>query len=140
PTSGLVAWWRGEGNANDSSGNGHNGTLLNNVGFDTGKFGQAFSFAGNPNTVFVPDSPGFTLTNSLSVGAWIYPKADSWVVLQRGGGTGGGTAYSFQLDDAGHFQFYIKDALGNLDSISASISYNQWKQVTATLDGATGDL
>src|SRR2546427_13131922 len=89
PTNGLVAWWRGEGNANDSSGNGHNGTLLNGVGFDIGKFGQAFSFAGNPNTVFVPDSPDFKLTNSLTVSAWIYPKANSWVVLQRNGTTGG---------------------------------------------------
>src|SRR5712671_1002519 len=79
PTNGLVAWWRGEGNANDNSGNGHNGNLMHAVGFSTGEFGQAFSFLGNPNTVFVPDSNDFNLTNSLSMAAWVYVKADSWV-------------------------------------------------------------
>jgi hypothetical protein len=28
PTSGLVGWWPFTGNANDSSGNGNNGTVL----------------------------------------------------------------------------------------------------------------
>src|SRR6266478_8394092 len=70
PTAALVGWWRAEGNGNDSSGNGHNGTL-NGGGYDMGRFGQAFSFAGNGNTLFIPDSPDFNLTNSFSIGAWI---------------------------------------------------------------------
>src|SRR5437016_3262555 len=28
PPAGLIGWWRAEGNGNDSSGHGHNGTLL----------------------------------------------------------------------------------------------------------------
>src|SRR5258706_12303715 len=56
PTNGLVAWWRAEGNGNDSSGNGHNGTLLDGGGFDLGTFGQAFSFLGHPNRRALPAS------------------------------------------------------------------------------------
>lgn len=137
PGTGLVAWWRAENNANDSSGNSHHGALVSVVNFDTGKFGRAFSIAGNGNRVLVPDSPDFKLTNSLSISAWVYPKANSWVILQR---TGGQTAaYSFQLDDAGHFAFTITGSSGQ-DTLSAPIAFNQWVQLSATLDGATGDM
>src|SRR6185295_16249734 len=136
PATGLVGWWRAEGNGNDSSGNGHNGTLTGG-GYDTGKFGQAFSFAGNANTLFVPDSNDFNLTNSLSVGAWIYAKADSWHVLERA--QSGSVPYSFGLDAAGHFWFVINSQTGQAE-LRVPIAYNQWKQVTATLDGATGEM
>src|SRR2546425_5630514 len=70
PTAGLVAWWRGNGDATDSSGNGHNGAMLNGMGFTSGVFGQAF--AGNSNQrMFVPDDPAFRLTNSLTIAAWV---------------------------------------------------------------------
>jgi hypothetical protein len=32
PISGLVSWWRGDGNANDSA-DGNNGTALNGAGY-----------------------------------------------------------------------------------------------------------
>src|SRR5262245_34179681 len=73
PTAGLIAWWRGEGNADDSSGNGHSGTLLSRAGFENGRFGQAFSFGGNLNRILVPDANDFKLTNSLSISAWVFP-------------------------------------------------------------------
>ncbi|MBI3194004.1 MAG: putative Ig domain-containing protein, partial [Ignavibacteriae bacterium] len=43
--SGLITWWKGENNANDSQ-DGNNGTLQNGTTFATGKVGQAFSFDG----------------------------------------------------------------------------------------------
>lgn len=43
--SGLVAWWSGDGNANDSIG-GNNGALMNGASFTAGEVGQAFSFDG----------------------------------------------------------------------------------------------
>src|SRR6267142_622622 len=135
PTSGLVAWWRGEGNANDSSGNGHNGSLLNGVAFDTGRFGQAFSFLGNLNRIFVPDANDFKLTNSLSISAWVFPKADSWIAIYRGGRSL--TAYALEMDDTGNFVFFISGPSGD-DQLSVPIAYNQWKQVTGTLDSSTG--
>ena len=38
-TPSLVGWWRFEGNANDSSGNGNNGTIYG-ASLDTGKLGK----------------------------------------------------------------------------------------------------
>src|SRR5438105_3251078 len=68
PASGLVAWWRGEGNANDSA-DSHHGTLVGGMGFTTGMYGQAFQGGPNNRKVMVPDSPAFELTSSLSIGA-----------------------------------------------------------------------
>ena len=42
--SGLIAWWKAEGNAVDSIG-GYNGTLQPGVTFTEGKVNQAFSFS-----------------------------------------------------------------------------------------------
>src|SRR5207244_4185334 len=65
PSSGLVGWWRGEGNASDSA-DSHYGTLEGGMGFSSGVIGQAFS-AGSNQRAFVPDSAAFELT-SLSIG------------------------------------------------------------------------
>ena len=65
PPPGLVAWWPGEGNANDIAGN-NNGTPYNGVGFASGEVGEAFMFNGTNSYVEVPDSPALRLTNQLT--------------------------------------------------------------------------
>lgn len=140
PTNGLVGWWRGETNGLDSSVKGHHGNLLSGVGFDDGKFGKAFSFAGNVNRVYVPDTQDLMLTNSLSIAAWIYPKANCWHVMERAGSAGGSYTYSFGLDNAGKLMFLIHDFAGPSQVITAPISLNQWSHVACSLEGATGDM
>ena len=69
--SGIVAWWRGEGNANDSIG-ANNGTLVGGAGFAPGEAGQAFSFDGTSSYVSIPDSPSVdVLSDRITVEAWI---------------------------------------------------------------------
>ena len=41
PPSGIVSWWQGEGNANDSWGT-NNGVLQGGLGFTAGEVGLAF--------------------------------------------------------------------------------------------------
>ena len=69
PPAGLVAWWPGEGNANDIVG-GNNGTLMNGATFAPGVVGQAFSFDGD-GYVDAGNDPTFDLTNALTLVAWI---------------------------------------------------------------------
>ena len=100
PTEGLVGWWRGEGNGYDSANN-QNGLLLA-VRFEPGLVGQAFSFAGNPNRVFIPDGPNFHITNSVSIAAWVHPKVNGWNILERtclGSKYG---SYTLRMDNAGN--------------------------------------
>jgi hypothetical protein len=54
PTNGLVGWWPFNGNANDESGNGNNGTV-NGATLTTDRFGnanEAYIFGGN--NILVP--------------------------------------------------------------------------------------
>ena len=56
PLAGLVAAWRGEGNANEVLGE-HDGTPGAGVSYTTGKYGQGFSFDGTSNGYLDVSSP-----------------------------------------------------------------------------------
>ncbi|MBI3415922.1 MAG: immunoglobulin domain-containing protein, partial [Verrucomicrobia bacterium] len=51
--TGLIAWWPGDGNANDLAGTNH-GTLRNGAGFAPGIVGQAFALDGVDDFVSIP--------------------------------------------------------------------------------------
>jgi hypothetical protein len=78
PTYGLSAWFPFTGNANDSSGHGHNGTPYFTTNA-TGRYGvpnTAFYFNGTSSYIYVP--PGITggdnstdITSSLTISAWV---------------------------------------------------------------------
>ena len=82
---GIAGWWRGEGNASDSSdpeNDNNNGTLVGQFNFPAGEVGQAFGFDnfGNPyefaatnNYVQVPASA------SLNVGAGGGFTIEGWI-------------------------------------------------------------
>ncbi|MDP6345734.1 MAG: hypothetical protein QF491_19510, partial [Alphaproteobacteria bacterium] len=69
-TSGLVAYWSGDDNADDGSGNGHHGSLVGGAGYGAGQFGQAFEFTGGGQSVTVPDSNDFHFAGNFTVNLW----------------------------------------------------------------------
>jgi hypothetical protein len=102
--SGLVSWWRAEGDASDEV-NGNSGTLFNGATFAPGEVGQAFAFNGGDNYVEVPDSPVLRLTNELTIEFWVkrlqvdppsFPAVD-YVVEKGGDWTGGVQNYAVAL-------------------------------------------
>ncbi len=68
PPSGRVSWWRGEGDAADSTGTSA-GTLVGGTSFDLGQMGQAFRFDGVNDRVEIPNFGSFT---RVTVQAWVY--------------------------------------------------------------------
>lgn len=63
PTDSLIGWWPFNGNANDESGNGNNGTV-NGAIITIDRFGNAnksFSFNNANNWIEIPNSPNITL-------------------------------------------------------------------------------
>jgi len=73
PTNGLVAYYPFSGNADDSSGNGNNGTV-NGASLATDRFGKANSayfFNGTSNYIEVPNSNSLYLKNHFTLSAWI---------------------------------------------------------------------
>lgn len=68
--SGLVAWWPGNGNANDIIA-GQNGTLQNGATFAAGISGQAFGLDGSSSHVEVPDSSAWSFgANPFTIALW----------------------------------------------------------------------
>jgi hypothetical protein len=71
---GLISWWGGNGNANDIIG-AYKGTLVNGTSFASGKVGQAFSFDGVDDHVFVPNTLSIDGGAEATYMAWVYPAA-----------------------------------------------------------------
>jgi hypothetical protein len=72
PTNGLVGWWPFNGNANDESGNGNNGTV-NGATLTNDRFGQtnkAYDFNGTNNKITIPHSNSLQLNNGATFSLW----------------------------------------------------------------------
>jgi hypothetical protein len=88
--SGIVAWWRGEGNGLDSIGT-NNATVLAGIAYAPAEVGQGFSLAGQTNGILAPDAPrlNFGSNQDLSIEAWIQPQAspgnfhDSMAIIDK---------------------------------------------------------
>ncbi|MBI4647080.1 MAG: hypothetical protein HY738_10945 [Bacteroidia bacterium] len=75
--SGLVAKYYFNGNADDESGNGNNGTV-NGATLSTDRFGNinsTYSFDGIDDYIVVPHSSSLDLTTAITRCAWIRPTA-----------------------------------------------------------------
>src|SRR5438034_428938 len=70
PPSGMVAWWPGDGNADDIQGS-NNGSLQNGATFVAGKVLQAFSLDGVDDFVAVPHNDSLNPTGPFSVDLWV---------------------------------------------------------------------
>lgn len=136
--SGLIAWWRADGNALDAVG-AHHGMALYGIKFGPGKVGRAFDFDGaSKNRISVPDSPQFNLTQALTIEGWIYPRQYTGMVLFRGDTRPGFDPYYLQLMD-GHIVFSFDTPQNQRVSLAAPIQLNQWQHVAATL-GRQGNM
>lgn len=86
---GLVGWWRFNGNANDSSGNGKNGTVTAATP-TTGQNGQpnnAYDF--NGSTAYISMPSGFSdFGNGITISVWMNPDTTtSWArIIDFGNG------------------------------------------------------
>ncbi len=86
PTTGLVGYWPFNGNANDESGNGNNGTV-NGATLTTDRFGvanKAYSFDGVDDFIEILHSLSLSFPNSKqTISFWIQiPNAPTPVVLE----------------------------------------------------------
>jgi serine/threonine protein kinase len=70
PPPGLIAWWSGDGTANDLLGNRH-GKLINGAKFAPGLIGQAFSFDGRDDFVRIPYSHSLDTPAGFTAEGWI---------------------------------------------------------------------
>ncbi|MBU0713264.1 hypothetical protein KJ762_01980 [bacterium] len=143
--SSLVAYYPFNGNANDESGNGNNGTV-NGASLTTDRFGNtnsAYSFDGINDYIIIQNHNTLEPAN-LTITCFIYVDSESNVVgfddfLRKQYG-GNDASYELGLDtDLGKIHFAINRGSSNgLDGVlisSSTITYNKWHFISGTYDG-----
>jgi hypothetical protein len=137
PTNGLVGYWPFNGNANDESGNGNNGTV-NGATLTTDRFGaanKAYSFdgvddlinAGNPTMLI--NNP-----NSYSQSAWVFfydvpVNFGSYPIISKRHDNSGNDWATPVFRSSQNFWFFVDDAnySGANYAMSSTITLGTWK-------------
>jgi hypothetical protein len=138
PTNGLVAWWPFNGNANDESGNGNNGTV-NGATLTVDRNGvanQAYTFDVNQKIgAFITNFPVYSVS--------IWAKINTW---NLGIGTGnGGTLASHKTDslygngwviehNQNQYCWLEYNANNSIQQYSGNPQLNTWFHVVLTSD------
>lgn len=138
-TTGLVAYYPLDGNANDSSGNNNHGTVMGGAALTTDRFGQAnkaFSFDGVDDYISVPDSPTLQSPDSaVTFAAWVNltafdPGGFASLGVKPAAAADGGQ-YGIQLESTGAFAIYLSDSAAYLES-TTQFATGQWTFIAMT--------
>ena len=149
PPEGLVGWWPGDGNADDIVNENH-GTLQGSATFAPGMVGQAFDFNGIGAFVEVPDSTALSVTGSLTIDAWVKPRAyassfDPLVSKWNDIGVNK-RSYTLLLNADGQVSLYVSsDGTGDPGKIAAvhsgvALPLEQHTHVAGVFDADAGSL
>ena len=140
PSSSLLGWWGGEGNALDSGGTNH-GVLVSGVNFAPGLVGTAFQLNGTNAYVEVSNRPQLNPTNKLTLEAWVYPVAFGTGILPiiKKAGEGPQSLHGYTLEATANgalMAVYLGGGTGWVQSPLAPLQLNRWTHVAGVFDGA----
>jgi hypothetical protein len=129
PTTGLVGWWPFNGNANDESGNGNNGTV-NGASLTTdrqGTFNSAYSFNGI-NDFIIANSNSLYVSDTLTISIWINtittpPISSNYTVFELGGTGTSGVRWGC-IAEPNNAVMAIGRGCGGVGNAPVSTSYN----------------
>ena len=152
PPSGMVAWYRMDGNANDFGGS-NNPSATNAISFVAGKDNQGVTF-GSGGYIEIPHSPALAVQR-FTIDAWVKPQGpgpnnDFWgsVIVQKGLPLPAGhTAQSVSLWWSSNQQKFLFGIGTSSPPTNVAVSSNtfpatntNWYHVAATYDGSTMKL
>ena len=150
PTNGLVGYWPFNGNANDESGNGNNGTN-NGATLTTDRFGNANSAYGfvvdgsvgwgaAQQYIDVPYSSVFN-SGVMTCSGWVYPEEkpspyDNRPLTIFSRWNDASPNFRFQVTYGNEVQFQLYDNLGTSHIVlMGNVPFNEWSFVLCTYDG-----
>lgn len=143
PLSGLVNWWRAEGNGADVVGS-YNGARMLGAGFAAGQHGQAFNLDGVDDYVHVGmlGNIGVNEADPFSVSLWVNaleltrnsPQVIASNYMGERGGTGDYYTYLFTVMDQLYFGVGKRQLAGI--TVYATLPAG-WHLVTGTYDGSS---
>ena len=140
PPAGLVAWWAGDGNANDIQGT-NNGILMNGVTFVPGCVGQAFSFNGINQFVDMGNPASLQITGPLTLEAWFKtssPMGNYKALASKWWSATSDAAYSLLWTTSGGLGFFLNSSASAELHTSSGQYCNDglWHHVAGTWDGS----
>ena len=143
PTTGLVGYWPFNGNANDESGNGNNGTV-NGATLTTDRFGNANSaYSFNGNTIDVNSGNQFAITQSsqFTVNFWYYTNSQASPVhfLGKRSTTVANLNWQFAYNIGSGQGLVFNGALGGC-STGSQITLGQWEMLTGVFNNGTWSI
>lgn len=128
----LVAWWKFDGDAIDSSGNELHGTLMGNPAptFVNGMIGQALDTTelDGPGYVEITGYQGILGGNPFSITAWINSSDSSGTFMGWGSTAGGTTRFEFR-PDADELR---AESSGNVQGLT-NLPDNEWIHIAVTV-------
>lgn len=156
PSSNLVGWWPFNNNANDESGNGNNGTLLNGVVSTTDRFGNAnsaYSFDGVNDRIFINSAFFDNGWNGYTISAWYFlnttnnPNNPNSAHIFFNTNPHQGLGYGMNWGGSGKYYFFAGsgtpstswNAIFNAQSNQNTVT-GVWKNVILTKNGLTFKL
>jgi len=132
---GLVANYMFNGNANDESGNGNDGTVINAV-LTTDRFGNsdsAYEF-GESRQIQVADDSTLTITSAITMAAWIYRSistSDWQAIFCKGHTSSLNSPYALLI----HYNVITLLLNREQNNASVTVPTEEWVQVAAVWDG-----
>ena len=142
PTDGLIAYYPFNGNANDESGNGHDGEIIGNVTLTEDRKGNvngAYRFYGEPyNYISVPDHEDFHLS-VFTLNAWVFTDAEDYgseYLICKGRDIING-AYRLRVTSVGATNQYgaVNDAF-----VEECPQAHEWHMITGSVQGDQAKL
>jgi len=137
-TTGLVALYPLDGNAQDTSGKGNHGTVRGDAGYEAGYAGQAMVFNGTNAYVELPIGTLISSLTDTTVATHVYFRGgnSSWQrIFDFGSGT---SSYMFlcpRQGTSGNMRFGIRSAAVNEQIVnSPGVLPVGWHHVAVTLD------
>lgn len=149
PSNGLVGWWPFNGNANDQSGNGNNGSI-NGATASKDRFGNSnasYSFNGTNQWIDVANNNNLNPSSQLTISVWIESIANhtnSGVVGKYNnfnGSTGNGQEqYAIHVNGAG-LRLLTKTTIQK-EVVEPNVVYNNgnWHHYVGVWNGSTMQL
>ena len=140
--SGLIAYFPFNGNANDESGNGIDGTV-NGAILTTDRFqnaNSAYSFDGVDDDIKAVHNSLLNITEQISLAAWIFPTVQKTQIIIRKGAEVASPPYILSLSGTGDIVFSLSPNSQFTQARKTGYTLNEWTFVVGTYDGTTMKL
>ncbi len=139
PTNGLVGWWPFNGNANDESGNGNNGTVigatLTGDRFDNSA--TAYSFNGTNNFIYINNTVGNFQNSNFTISCWVkdVDSINGGTLISKRKDIGYGNFFSMSWGNAPSLELNQNLMSDYYSYRSSSNLLNNWKSYVLSRTG-----